>query len=184
MTAYGQSFLIDRSYYNWPSARFWSEMVQCFGGYSSFFHISNFFSFEPPIKKLVVLIKLVNCRSFNDPVLLVIMSSHSMICCWTMSHHGIFISQSFDSNLSRDRICTTSMALNLEFYGFFLILIDVATRKILATNKKLWFLPVVWWSLRFFNKCRKPIIKCWSIPVPVHKTGNVLKRFKDNMTHW
>ena len=73
---------------------------------------------------------------------------------------------------------------DLEFYGFFLILIDVATRKILATNKKLWFLPVVWWSLRFFNKCRKPIIKCWSIPVPVHKTGNVLKRFKDNMTHW
>ena len=121
MTAYGQSFLIDRSYYNWPSARFWSEMVQCFGGFSSFFHISNFFSFEPPIKRLVVLIKLVNCRSFNDPVLLVIMSSHSMICCWTMSHHGIFISQSFDSNLSRDRICTTSMALNdltWNFMGF------------------------------------------------------------------
>ena len=68
--------------------------------------------------------------------------------------------------------------LDLEFYGFFLILIDVATRKILATNKKLWFLPVVWWSLRFFNKCRKPIIKCWSIPVPVHKTGNVLKGSK------
>ena len=76
------------------------------------FDVSNIFSLEWPIKELVVPIKLVSSRSFNDPLLLANMSNHYMILCGAISRHGIFTSPSFDSNSSRDLICSTYMVLN------------------------------------------------------------------------
>ena len=43
----------------------------------------------------------------------------------------------------------------------------IATRKIPATNNKVLFRTS---SLRFFKKYRQPIIKFWSVQVPVRET--------------
>ena len=43
----------------------------------------------------------------------------------------------------------------------------MATRKIPATNNKVLFRTS---SLRFFKKYRQPIIKFWSVPIPVRET--------------
>ena len=43
----------------------------------------------------------------------------------------------------------------------------ITTRKIPATNNKV---LVRTGSLRFFKKYRQPIIKFWSVPVPVRET--------------
>ena len=47
----------------------------------------------------------------------------------------------------------------------------ITTRKILATNNKV---LVCTGSLHFFKKYRQPIIKFWSVPVPVHETVQFL----------
>ena len=43
----------------------------------------------------------------------------------------------------------------------------ITITKIPATNNKVLVLTS---SLRFFKKYRQPIIKFWSVPVPVHET--------------
>ena len=48
----------------------------------------------------------------------------------------------------------------------------ITTRKIPATNNKV---LVRTGSLRFFNKYRQPIEKCWSVPVPVRETVRIIK---------
>ena len=49
----------------------------------------------------------------------------------------------------------------------------ITTRKIPATDIKV---LVRTGSLRFFKKCRQPIIKFWSVPVPVRETVRSLKQ--------
>ena len=49
---------------------------------------------------------------------------------------------------------------------------------------KWWFPPLVQYSLRFFEKCRQPVIKFWSLSVPVCETGHILKGFKNDMMYW
>ena len=40
---------------------------------------------------------------------------------------------------------------------------------------KFWFVPVVWYSLRFLKKYRQPILELWSAPVPVSETVRFYK---------
>ena len=53
----------------------------------------------------------------------------------------------------------------------------ITTRKIPATNNKV-LVPTG--SSRFFKKYRQPVIKFWSVPVPVRETVQKKKKKKEN----
>ena len=84
-------------------------MIQCFGGYSCFFHVSKILNLQSLIKEFA---GPSNLSTVDIPVTLVfgkhVQSFYDF--CGEISHHGIFASPSFNSNSLRDLICSTSMA--------------------------------------------------------------------------